>query len=121
MELAQLRKILVEKQEALVQLRNKSASIHIPPSGATITQTEAENTMGSSRPRANQEARGVHQDLSIKSMTTKDLRKLELVGKLPTMEPKPLDALLNSHDCVTLPKATDVNIGQLEMVLPVNL
>ena len=46
-------------------------------------------------------------------MTAKDLRKLELVGKLPTVEPKPLEALLNSHDCATLPKATDVNIGQI--------
>ena len=111
MELAQLRKILAEKQEDLVKLRNKSASIHVPPSGATTTQTEAENT---SRPRANQEARGVHEDLlSMKSMTAKDLWKLKLAGKLPTMEPKPLDALLNSHDCAALPKATDVNIGQI--------
>ena len=82
MELAQLRKILAEKQEALVQLRNKSASIQVPPFGATTTQTETENTIGSSRPRANQEARGVHEDLlSMKSMTAKDLRKLELAGR----------------------------------------
>ena len=72
--------------------------------------------MASSRPRsrANQEACGVHEDLvSMKSMTAKNLRKLELAGKLPTMEPKPLDALLNSHDCAALPKATDVTIGQI--------